>query len=143
LTLAQKLAAFDPTDHSGEAMAVVRFGRKCPDGSAQVVWAPSRRDMIWIDCNPQTEREMKDIHPFLVLSPREFNGRTGIVIGLPMMTASYNESNPFAIHFVGPKGAVSTPWGISQSHLTGGLVQPSHIPGSRCRRMRSLWLARH
>ncbi len=70
-------------------------------------WAPSRRDMIWIDCNPQVGREMKDIHPLLVLSPREFNVRTGIVIGLPMTTASSNETNPFAIRFEGPKGAVS------------------------------------
>ena len=70
-------------------------------------WTPERRDMIWIDCNPQVGREMKDVHPLLVLSPREFNERTGIVIGLPMTTASYNETNPFAIRFVGPKGAAS------------------------------------
>jgi mRNA interferase MazF len=44
-------------------------------------WTPNRSDMIWIDCNPQAGREMKDIHPLLVLSPREFNARTGIVIG--------------------------------------------------------------
>jgi mRNA interferase MazF len=75
--------------------------------AARRSWVPSRRDMIWIDCNPQAGREMKDIHPLLVLSPREFNERTGIVIGLPMTTASYNETNPFAIRFVGPKGAVS------------------------------------
>ena len=43
----------------------------------------------------------------LVLSPRAFNERTGIVIGLPLTTASYNDTNPFAIRFVGPKGAVS------------------------------------
>lgn len=60
-------------------------------------WAPDRRDMIWIDCNPQAGREMKDIHPLLVLSPREFNERTGIVIGLPITTAPFNETNPFAI----------------------------------------------
>ena len=42
-----------------------------------------------------------------MLSPREFNVRTGIVIVLPMTTARYNETNPFAIRFVGPKGAVS------------------------------------
>lgn len=70
-------------------------------------WIPGRRDIIWIDCNPRVGREMKDIHPLLVLSPREFNERTGIVIGLPMTTASYNETNPFAIRFIGPKGAVS------------------------------------
>lgn len=50
---------------------------------------------------------MQDMHPLLVLSPREFNGRTGIVIGLPMTTASYNETNPFAVRIVGPKGVVS------------------------------------
>jgi mRNA interferase MazF len=63
--------------------------------------------MVWIDCNPQAGREMKNVHPLLVLSPREFNDRTGIVIGLPMTTDSYNETNPFAIRFTGPKGAVS------------------------------------
>jgi len=63
--------------------------------------------MIWIDCNPKAGREMRDVHPLLVLSPREFNERTGIVIGLPMTTAAYNETNPFAIRFTGPKGTVS------------------------------------
>ena len=74
---------------------------------AQSRWVPARRDMIWIDCNAQVGREMRDVHPLLVLSPREFNSRTGIVIGLPMTTASYNDTNPFAIRFSGPKGALS------------------------------------
>jgi len=60
-------------------------------------WAPDRRDMIWINCNPQAGREMKDFHPLLVLSPKAFNERTGIVIGLPMTTADFNETNPFAL----------------------------------------------
>jgi mRNA interferase MazF len=63
--------------------------------------------MIWINCNPQAGREMKDIHPLLVLSPREFNERTGIVIGLPMTTATYNDTNPFAVKIAGPRGAAS------------------------------------
>lgn len=50
---------------------------------------------------------MRDVHPLVVLSPREFNERTGIVIGLPMTTASYNETNPFAIKLTGPKGVAS------------------------------------
>jgi mRNA interferase MazF len=70
-------------------------------------WCPDRRDMIWINCNPQAGREMKDIHPLLVLSPREFNQRTGIVIGLPMTSATYNDTNPFAVKITGPKGAAS------------------------------------
>jgi mRNA interferase MazF len=40
---------------------------------------------------------MRDIHPFLVLSPRAFNDKTSLVIGLPMTTAEYNASNPFAV----------------------------------------------
>jgi mRNA interferase MazF len=71
------------------------------------LWSPDRRDIIWIDCNPHAGREMKDVHPLLVLSPKTFNDRTGIVIGLPMTTVALNETNPFAVKFSGAKGVVS------------------------------------
>ena len=64
-------------------------------------WVPDRQDIIWIDCNPQVGSEMRDVHPMLVLSPRAFNERTSLVIGLPMTTAPYNATNPFAVA-VGP-----------------------------------------
>jgi mRNA interferase MazF len=60
-------------------------------------WVPDRQDIIWIDCNPQVGQEMRDVHPFLVLSPRIFNEKTSLVIGLPMTTAEYNADNPFAV----------------------------------------------
>lgn len=60
-------------------------------------WVPTRGEVIWINHNPQSGREMRDFHPMLVLSPLKFNEVTGIVIGLPMSTADYNETNPFAI----------------------------------------------
>ena len=60
-------------------------------------WVPDRQDIIWIDCNPQAGREMHDLHPMLVLSPKAFNARTARVIGLTMTTAAYNASNPFAV----------------------------------------------
>lgn len=63
----------------------------------RVAWVPDRQDIIWIDCNPQAGREMRDLHPFLVLSPAAFNDRTSLVVGLPMTTASDNATNPFAI----------------------------------------------
>ena len=69
-------------------------------------WVPDRRDMIWIDFNPQVGNEMKDEHPMLVLSPRAFNERTHLVIGLPMTHAASNDSNPFAIRFRTAKGEV-------------------------------------
>ena len=68
---------------------------------------PDRQDVIWIDCNPQAGREMRDRHSILVLSPRAFNARTSLVIGLPMTTAEYNADNPFAVAVGAAKGAKS------------------------------------
>jgi mRNA interferase MazF len=70
-------------------------------------WVPERGDIIWIDCNPQSGREMKNMHPMLVLSPQAFNEKTSTVIGLPMSTAAFNDTNPFAIKFLGPKNVAS------------------------------------
>ena len=67
-------------------------------------WVPDRQEVIWIDCNPQIGREMRDVHPFLVLSPRIFNEKTSLVIGLPMTTAEYNADNPFAVAVGKTKG---------------------------------------
>ena len=64
---------------------------------AATAWVPARQEVIWIDCNPQAGREMRDVHPFLVLSPKAFNQRTSLVVGLPMTTAEYNADNPFAV----------------------------------------------
>jgi len=62
-----------------------------------VDWVPSRQDVIWIDCSPQAGKEMRNPHPFVVLSPKSFNDKTSLVLGLPMTTANYNKDNPFAI----------------------------------------------
>ena len=71
-----------------------------------ILWVPDRRDMIWIDFNPQSGQEMRDEHPMLVLSPKAFNERTGMVIGLPMTHAASNETNPFAVKYATAKGEV-------------------------------------
>jgi mRNA interferase MazF len=63
----------------------------------KTAWVPDRQEIIWINCNPQAGNEMRDLHPFLVLSPAIFNDRTSLVIGLPMTTAEYNSDNPFAV----------------------------------------------
>ncbi len=79
------------TDRRGKAVAM----------ATRPTWVPDRQDIIWIDCNPPVGSEMRDAHPMLVLSPREFNERTSLVIGLPMTTAPYNATNPFAVA-IGP-----------------------------------------
>jgi mRNA interferase MazF len=72
------------------------------------LWVPDRQNMIWIQFNPQIGKvEMRDEHPMLVLSTKAFNERTGLVIGMPMTHSKTNESNPFAIKYVGPKKEVS------------------------------------
>ena len=60
-------------------------------------WVPDRRDIIWINFNPQVGKEMRDVHPMVVLTTRAYNERTSLVIGLPMSTAASNASNPFAV----------------------------------------------
>ena len=65
--------------------------------TARSLWVPERQAIVWIDCNPQVEQEVRDVHPFLVLSPCEFNEKTSLMIGLPMTTAQYNPDNPFAV----------------------------------------------
>jgi len=70
------------------------------------LWVPDRRDMIWVNFSPQVGDEMRGEHPMVVLSTRAFNERTGIVIGLPVTHAESNETNPFAIKYVGPKNEV-------------------------------------
>ena len=61
-------------------------------------WAPDRRDIIWINFNPQVGKEMRDVHPMVVLTARAYNERTGLVIGMPMSTAAFNATNPFAVN---------------------------------------------
>ena len=81
--------------------------------AARSAWVPLRGDVIWIDCNPQAGREMRDVHPFLVLSPREFNDPLSLVLGLPMSTAAYNASNPFAVA-CGAASSGKTSWVLCQ-----------------------------
>lgn len=89
---------------------VTSASRRPPPSTA---WAPERQEIIWIDCNPQAGREMRDPHPFVVLSPRTFNDRTSLVIGLPMTTADYNADNPFAVPVGLAKGKGRKPDKIS------------------------------
>ena len=60
-------------------------------------WVPDRRDIIWINFNPQVGKEMRDVHPMVVLTARAYNERTGLVIGLPLSSAAFNATNPFAV----------------------------------------------
>lgn len=76
-------------------------------------WTPNRQDVIWIDCSPQAGQEMRNLHPFVVISNKNFNDKTSLVIGLPMTTASYNAKNPFALNI----GNMQTKSSKKQSYI--------------------------
>ena len=87
-------------------------------------WVPDRQDIIWIDCNPQVGQEMRDVLPFLVLSPRIFNQKTSLVIGFPMTSAEYNVDNPFAVavgrHLAASQGKPAMFSATNQNPSIGG-----------------------
>ena len=60
-------------------------------------WVPDRGDVIWIHHNPQGGREMKDHHPFLVLSTAPFHASVGLVVGCAMTSAAYNRGSSLAV----------------------------------------------
>ncbi len=60
-------------------------------------WVPERGEVIWIDQNPQAGREMRDHHPFLVLSTASFHRTVGLVVGCAMTSAAYNNGSSLAV----------------------------------------------
>lgn len=62
-----------------------------------------------------------------MLSPKNFNDKTSLVIGLPMTTAEYNADNPFAVSVGNASGKKANKkvmcFVISLSLLTGESVQ--------------------
>ena len=47
---------------------------------------PQRGDIYWVDPNPVKGREMKNMHPFVVITVKEIN-RLGVSITVPITTA--------------------------------------------------------
>jgi mRNA interferase MazF len=60
-------------------------------------WLPERGEVIWIDHTPQAGREMRDHHPFLVLSTSALHSTVGLVVGCAMTTAPYNRGSTLAV----------------------------------------------
>ena len=59
---------------------------------------PLRGDAIWIDFNPQTGHEQAGRRPAVVLTTKDFNDKTSLVVLCPITRSSAREQrNPFAI----------------------------------------------
>ncbi len=49
-----------------------------------VVYTPKRGDVVWLDFDPQKGKEIKKVRPALVISPHEYNIKTGIALFMPI-----------------------------------------------------------
>lgn len=45
---------------------------------------PDRADVVWLDFNPQAGHEQAGLRPALVLSPKEYNRKTGLAVFAPV-----------------------------------------------------------
>jgi mRNA interferase MazF len=52
-----------------------------------MAYVPTRGDVVWLDFNPQTGREQAGRRPAVVLSPEEYNDRTGLALFCPITSA--------------------------------------------------------
>ena len=71
--------------------------------ASKPAFAPERSDIVWIQHDPQAGKEMKGMHPMLIVSTKAFTQRSGLVIGFPMTHSGFNSDNPFAVPVQGPK----------------------------------------
>ncbi len=59
---------------------------------------PLRGDVVWIDFNPQAGHEQAGRRPTIVLTTKDFNDKTSLVVLCPITWSSTREQrNPFAI----------------------------------------------
>jgi mRNA interferase MazF len=77
-------------------------------------WAPEAGDLIWLTFDPQAGREQAGRRPGVVLSPSEYNRRSGLVLACPI--TSHVKGYPFE---------VALPPGLP----IGGVVLVDHVKG--------------
>ena len=47
-------------------------------------YSPERGDIVWLNFNPQTGHEQKGKRPAIVISPKEYNEKTGLGLFCPI-----------------------------------------------------------
>jgi mRNA interferase MazF len=58
-------------------------------------YIPQCGDVVWIDLNPQAGHEQAGRRPAVVLSPKNYNGKTGLAILCPV--TSQTKGYPFEV----------------------------------------------
>ncbi|MYH70085.1 MAG: endoribonuclease MazF [Gammaproteobacteria bacterium] len=60
-------------------------------------YVPDTGDIIWLDFDPSAGHEQAGHRPALVLSPKRYNGKTGLLICVPL--TSRIKGFPFEVEF--------------------------------------------
>jgi mRNA interferase MazF len=60
-----------------------------------VKWVPDRGDVVWVDLNPTRGHEQRGKRPALVLSPKIFNDKAGLILACPI--TSQRKGYPFEV----------------------------------------------
>ncbi len=58
-------------------------------------YIPRRGDVVWLQFDPQAGHEQRGVRPALVLSPVEYNRKTGLMIACPITSKS--KGYPFEV----------------------------------------------
>lgn len=58
-------------------------------------WVPCRGDIVWLEFTPHSGRGQAGRRPALVLSPVEYNGKTGLLIACPITSKA--KGYPFEV----------------------------------------------
>jgi mRNA interferase MazF len=64
-------------------------------------YVPNRGDMVWVNLNPTRGHEQANIRPALVLSPLNYNKKTGLCVVCPV--TSQIKAYPFEVVIEGKK----------------------------------------
>jgi len=68
-------------------------------------YAPERGDIVWLSFDPQAGREQVGHRLALVLSPRAYNAKAGLMLCCPMTTKI--KGYPFEVAIAGPTGSAA------------------------------------
>ncbi len=62
-------------------------------------YIPARGDIIWLNFNPQAGHEQAGKRPAVVLTPKEYNKKTSLIIACPI--TSRTKGYPFEVRITG------------------------------------------
>lgn len=69
------------------------------------MYVPDAGDIIWINCDPQAGHEQAGHRPAVVLSPKAYNAKAGLIVCCP--TTTRIKGYPFEVRLSGQPASVA------------------------------------